>query len=294
MKTMTIIKNTAAALVITFLPLNAAKGYAQSCEGNKVTISLTNISTTASAIEFDINISNSGTNSLKLASLSGALVQAAEFPKGTFTVLTQPSKADFPGFKNIKAVYTTASHQLRWTNSPVQEDNAVQLPVGAMRKFARFRFDMAGSKLPADFIAKLKFQEYVQKGYTAVNANIYCNGNKVSTALANGEGTTSRGISKGFIEFVINPKMSAIATTELTANAYPNPYTDAFHLNVTATAEKAIQIEVYNMLGKLVESKTIAASEIENVTLGSNYPAGIYNVTVSQGDNTQTVRIIKR
>jgi hypothetical protein len=46
------------------------------------------------------------------------------------------------------------------------------------------------------------------------------------------------------------------------------------------------------MLGKLVEDRKAQASDI--IELGDNYPSGVYNVIVSQGTETKTLRVIKR
>lgn len=46
------------------------------------------------------------------------------------------------------------------------------------------------------------------------------------------------------------------------------------------------------MLGKLVEDRKAQVSDI--IELGDNYPSGVYNVIVSQGENTKTLRVIKR
>ena len=43
-----------------------------------------------------------------------------------------------------------------------------------------------------------------------------------------------------------------------------------------------------------VENRNVDVTEIENLQVGANYPSGVYNVIVSQGENTQTVRVIKR
>ena len=48
------------------------------------------------------------------------------------------------------------------------------------------------------------------------------------------------------------------------------------------------------MLGKQIENKLIKAIEIENIALGQNYVSGVYNVIVSQGMNTKTVRLVKQ
>ena len=64
--------------------------------------------------------------------------------------------------------------------------------------------------------------------------------------------------------------------------------------DVTTANESAIQIRVYDMLGKQIENKNVEATEINNIQIGSNYPSGVYNVMLSQGENTQTLRVIKR
>jgi hypothetical protein len=83
-------------------------------------------------------------------------------------------------------------------------------------------------------------------------------------------------------------------SNEFLAIAYPNPFDKGFTLDVKTSAESAIQIRVYDMLGKLVENETIAISELESLQIGANYTSGVYNVIVSQEGNTQTLRVIKR
>jgi Secretion system C-terminal sorting domain/Putative metal-binding motif len=78
------------------------------------------------------------------------------------------------------------------------------------------------------------------------------------------------------------------------AVAYPNPFANNFKFDLNTLAKSAVQIKVYDMLGKLIESKNVAFSELENLEIGSNYTSGIYNVIVSQEDNTQMLRVIKR
>jgi hypothetical protein len=48
------------------------------------------------------------------------------------------------------------------------------------------------------------------------------------------------------------------------------------------------------MIGKLVEQKTVTATDIQTIEVGSNYPSGVYNVIVSQEQTTKTLRVIKR
>jgi hypothetical protein len=77
-------------------------------------------------------------------------------------------------------------------------------------------------------------------------------------------------------------------------SAYPNPYDTAFNLNLETPSKENVTIAVYNMMGKLVETHQVNPMEIANLQLGSNFSTGIYNVIVSQGDNSKAVRLIRK
>lgn len=83
-------------------------------------------------------------------------------------------------------------------------------------------------------------------------------------------------------------------TNEFVAITYPNPFVENFMFDVTTTVESNIEIRVYDMLGRQVENRNVEASDINNLQFGDAYPSGVYNVVVSQGANTQTLRVIKR
>jgi Secretion system C-terminal sorting domain len=74
----------------------------------------------------------------------------------------------------------------------------------------------------------------------------------------------------------------------------PNPFSENFKLNVTSSSVEPISISVYDMLGKLIETKEVSTNDIENFEAGVNYPNGVYNIIVTQGDNVKSVRMIKR
>ncbi len=76
--------------------------------------------------------------------------------------------------------------------------------------------------------------------------------------------------------------------------AYPNPFTDNFSLDVTTSLEDKIEMKVYDMIGKLIETRFIEVSEIANQEVGNNYAAGVYNIVVTQGAELKTLRVIKR
>jgi GEVED domain/Putative metal-binding motif/Secretion system C-terminal sorting domain len=82
--------------------------------------------------------------------------------------------------------------------------------------------------------------------------------------------------------------------TEFKAVGYPNPFETNFTLNVTTTSDEKVQVAVYDMIGKQLESKEVTAADANALEVGANYPSGVYNVVVSQGANVKSLRMIKR
>ena len=78
------------------------------------------------------------------------------------------------------------------------------------------------------------------------------------------------------------------------AIAYPSPFTENFTLNVTTPSEDKVQVMVYDMIGKLVDQREVSPADAATLEIGDRFPSGVYNVIVTQGENTKTLRVIKR
>jgi hypothetical protein len=76
--------------------------------------------------------------------------------------------------------------------------------------------------------------------------------------------------------------------------AYPVPYYSTFQLDLTTVSDDKVQIKVYDMNGKLVETRQFDTINIKDQTVGSNYQSGIYNIIVTQGENVKTLRVVKK
>ena len=100
--------------------------------------------------------------------------------------------------------------------------------------------------------------------------------------------TAPGGTSKGIVSVAEGP------TTLFKATGHPNPFSTAFNIAVQSSNTKHIALKVYDMLGRLVETRTVEISQIDQLELGQHYPAGVYQVIVSQGDDLQTLRMVKR
>jgi len=76
--------------------------------------------------------------------------------------------------------------------------------------------------------------------------------------------------------------------------AYPNPYADAFGLDITTASNASVNLKVYDMLGKLIEVREVSVADLKEQRIGDRYSAGVYNIIVTQEENVKTLRVIKR
>ena len=86
----------------------------------------------------------------------------------------------------------------------------------------------------------------------------------------------------------------AIVTANFRVIASPNPFSDSFSLKIVEGESGTAHVKVYDMVGKLVDAKSATASDVESFKLGTNLPAGVYNVLVTQGDSVKSLKVIKR
>ena len=83
------------------------------------------------------------------------------------------------------------------------------------------------------------------------------------------------------------------ATMDYTAKAYPNPFKYNFKLKLTSASEDNVEVMVYDMLGRMITSKTVDAATINTIELGEEYTASVYNVIIRQGNDIKILRMIK-
>jgi uncharacterized lipoprotein YddW (UPF0748 family) len=78
----------------------------------------------------------------------------------------------------------------------------------------------------------------------------------------------------------------------LTVKAFPNPTPGQFIILTLSTSPQPLHITVTNNIGSIVETRNNVAST-GLFYLGSSYTAGIYYMEVKQGNNKQTIKLIK-
>ena len=82
-----------------------------------------------------------------------------------------------------------------------------------------------------------------------------------------------------------------VSADDFSVIAYPNPFSNVFTLDVQSSAKGATGVQVYDMAGRLIESRQVNSNSVE---VGRNYASGIYNVKVNKGAQVKTLRVIKR
>ncbi|GGC78539.1 hypothetical protein GCM10011508_02500 [Flavobacterium lutivivi] len=97
---------------------------------------------------------------------------------------------------------------------------------------------------------------------------------------------------------IVSPATARVTestTSEVfSVKGYPNPYDYEFSLQMESSSDARVSIKVYDMVGKLIDTREVQPMDVPTVSIGSRYPSGVYNVVVSQGEHTQTLRMVKR
>ena len=212
-------------------------GFAQPCAGNQVKVTMENLVVTATAIEYDVYIENTGTTTMLLAAMQGSVIYDQNLlpagATGTLTVLTQPNQT--PGFTTLHGFSQTQhnlpTRQLRWAHPPVvvSSGNTVNLPSNTPMFFARYRFE---SSIPWSIGSyTLSFWDTVAAGYTITLATVYCNGNPSSTPVSATTGDLL------MVNRTFNVTEQTLNTLDVSGDnsvlkMSPNPFNDYFSLSL--------------------------------------------------------------
>lgn len=288
-------------IVMTAFFFSVMKIQAQQCVGNKVLIYMDNVTATSNALEYDIFVKNIGTTTLKMAGFGGNVLYGDNFlpigAQGTLTVVEQPSQTgNFATLNNISpAQHAPATKQLRWAQVPTNRANAVDLPANVALKFARFRFE---SSIDWDINAEtdLTFPTTSTPGITLNVLVVFCEQNTTSAAIAyvnNNLVLQSETASTPSVHVNMFRLLSQMAFESTNGSAYPNPFEHIFKLSETQS-NGIVNVEVFDATGRKVEQRSIEASQVSKQEFGQSYPSGFYMVSVTQGNQKQTFKLVKK
>lgn len=98
-----------------------------------------------------------------------------------------------------------------------------------------------------------------------------------------------------------DPSLVAVLSTTAFSNsdkvsltAYPNPFVNSFKLSfISENSSDNVKINIYDITGKVVESKNLKYEDANKYEFGKNYNSGIYIAVISQGKVSKTFKMIK-
>ena len=65
-------------------------------------------------------------------------------------------------------------------------------------------------------------------------------------------------------------------------------------MNVISQSEEPIAVQIIDMVGRIIENHVINSFELSEKEIGEAYPIGVYNIVLTQGIETTTIRMVKQ
>lgn len=96
------------------------------------------------------------------------------------------------------------------------------------------------------------------------------------------------------IELVEKKEMVDMVKAEFKVSAFPNPFVDSFELQLDNFKEDQVNVSVFDLAGKLIETRVLSIGGNTNQFFGNQYQSGVYNVVISHGTDVKHVRLIKK
>ncbi|MBK7764068.1 MAG: T9SS type A sorting domain-containing protein [Bacteroidetes bacterium] len=294
-----------------------------------LTLSLENITSTASTIEYDLYIVNDGSTDIKLAGCAFGVNYNNMILNGA--VASENSYQFIPGTKaqalsglsaySVQNTQNDKFSQLRLTMSPALKNNSATLAKNVPYKVGRFVFanstNWASNSNPS-----FSLNEFNVPGISTSCAIAYVNNSThykgFSTALKNltckvvpspmlnpggiqvdenGNATASALVRTENGVQQINTKQDANAQSATYVSIYPNPTQDMVHVDFQVTSTVNTLVKVMDIRGRIVK-KIQARSEKGFNTMSVSLrevPAGVYNVQVYQDNKlTFTDKVTKK
>lgn len=125
--------------------------------------------------------------------------------------------------------------------------------------------------------------------YNTSDATVYTNLDYRPTA------TSILSTGGDFTDSDLTPFLNATSFDEDNAllTIYPNPSNNVFTLNFNSQNQNDIVVTTFDLAGRVVEKKVVTYALANNYEFGSNYTTGIYLVSITQGSNSKTFKVVK-
>ena len=114
----------------------------------------------------------------------------------------------------------------------------------------------------------------------AVDAHLD-HGDMLGACTGAGQSVTARGIVT-----------ELLAEESFTVKTFANPSSNHFELQIRGKADNSVQLKVYDLMGRIIETKPSLQTN-QTLRIGTSYSPGIYLVQIAQGAQVQTIKLIK-
>jgi len=141
---------------------------------------------------------------------------------------------------------------------------------------------------------------HAQESVNATGGNASGSGGSVSYSVGQGVYKTHTGTSGSVAEGVQQPYEISVVTgieeakgIKLTVSAYPNPTTDYLTLTINEFETSNLLYQLYDMQGKLLESKKIDGNQT-SIVMSNFVPAAYFLKVIQNNKEVKTFKIIKK
>jgi hypothetical protein len=115
---------------------------------------------------------------------------------------------------------------------------------------------------------------------------------RIYTGLDYRPGSSSIAATGGGLSFLGTETFNPVASASL--KSYPNPFTISFKLSFESTSTEEVSLNAYDLTGRLIETRSINYSDVNNQEFGNDYQSGMYIIVLKQADITKSFRVIKK
>ena len=147
-----------------------------------------------------------------------------------------------------------------------------------------------GNNTPIDTASMPSHKFYVPFGLDSITYEVALTVNNGVCNSTKKKNLTVRAAAKVLENPPFNPELY---TSILEALVYPNPNNGNFTLKIRLENTSAIQVDVFNLMGQLIESDSFVAKEVNKQYELNKILPGMYLVRVKAGRDQKTVKFIK-
>ncbi len=101
-------------------------------------------------------------------------------------------------------------------------------------------------------------------------------------------------VSSGNCSKAVSEPINIEANLDFDVTLFPNPFDNEFNIHLTSLSLDPIEFEVYDLLGRTIDNQKIKPTEINSKKIGTNYLPGFYTLFIKQGNQNQSIKMIKK